>query len=154
VNAADDVVGAALERVESAHGRGRIDVTIANDGEILAGRFDFTHTMRALTNLLENALKYSPSDAMVTLDVRRVDDRLRFAVEDSGAGIPARDEERIFEPFYRGSTIPDGVRGTGLGLTIARQLIEAQRGTLDYATRADGGSRFTIELPATSLPPA
>jgi signal transduction histidine kinase len=50
--------------------------------------------------------------------------------------------------------VADGVRGTGLGLSIARQLIEAQRGTLEYAPRAEGGSRFTIELPATSVPPA
>jgi two-component system sensor histidine kinase KdpD len=152
VNAVDDVVGAALERVESAHGGGRIEVSIANDGEILAGRFDFTHTMRALTNLLENALKYSPAAAMVQLDVRRIGERLRFAVEDRGVGVPAGDEERIFEPFYRGSSIPDGVRGTGLGLTIARQLVEAQRGTLAYARRADGGSRFIIELPVARLP--
>jgi two-component system sensor histidine kinase KdpD len=151
-NAVDDVVGAALDRVESAHGAGRIDVRIANDTAILVGEFDFMHTMRSLTNLLENALKYSPNGSHVQLEVAQVGDRLRFTVQDGGPGIPAGDEHKIFAPFYRSSAVVDGVRGTGLGLSIARQLIEAQGGTLEYAPRAEGGSRFTIELPAATLP--
>ncbi|MDB4888315.1 MAG: ATP-binding region ATPase domain protein [Gemmatimonadetes bacterium] len=153
-NAVDDVVGAALDRVESVHGAGRIDVRIANDDAILVGDFDFMHTMRALTNLLENALKYSPSELPVQLEVVQLGDRLRFTVEDRGPGIPAGDEQKIFAPFYRGSAVSDGVRGTGLGLSIARQLIEAQRGTLEYAPRTNGGSRFTIDLPAAAQPRA
>ncbi|MEO5815545.1 MAG: ATP-binding protein [Gemmatimonadaceae bacterium] len=149
-NAVDDVVGAALDRVESVHGAGRIAVRIANDDAILVGDFDFLHTMRALTNLLENALKYSPSGAKVELDVAQVGDRLRFTVQDRGLGVPVGDEQKIFTPFYRGAAVADGVRGTGLGLSIARQLIDAQHGTLEYAPRAEGGSRFTIELPATA----
>lgn len=149
-NAVDDVVGAALDVVETVHGTGRIDVRIANDDAILVGDFDFMHTMRALTNLLENALKYSPGGARVELDVAQVGDRLRFTVQDRGPGVPAGDEQKIFAPFHRSSAVTDGVRGTGLGLTIARRLTEAQRGTLEYARRPGGGSRFTIELPARS----
>ena len=78
--------------------------------------------------------------------------RLRFAVEDKGAGVPAADEAGIFEPFFRGSGIPDGVRGTGLGLSIARQLAEAQGGRLTYTPRDGGGSRFLLELPAGAAP--
>ncbi len=152
MNVVDDVAGAALERVESAHGTGRVVAHIANAGELLVGTFDFTHTMRVLTNVLENALKYSPSSATVLLDVRRVGERLRFSVEDCGPGIPAADAERIFEPFYRSAAVADGVRGTGLGLSIARQLVEAQHGTLTCERRPEGGSRFIIELPAASAP--
>ena len=148
LNTADDVIGAALERVEAAHGAGRIEVHIANDGEILTGRFDFSHTMRTLTNLLENALKYSPADAPISLRASEADGRLLFVVEDSGPGVPVQDVPRIFEPFHRGSDIPDGVRGTGLGLSIARQLAEAQQGTLVYEPRTAGGSRFIFSLPA------
>ena len=153
MNTVDDVVGAAIERIESAHGAGRIAVHIANDDAILVGAFDFMHTVRALTNLLENALKYSPPDAAVRLDVVQIADHLRFSVEDTGPGVAAGDQEMIFEPFRRGSDVPDGVRGTGLGLAIARQLMEAQCGTLSYESRVGGGSRFTIELPAASPPP-
>ncbi|MEO8560779.1 MAG: ATP-binding protein [bacterium] len=154
LNTADDVVGAALERVEAAHGAGRIDVHIANEGEILVGKFDFAHTMRTLTNLLENAVKYSPPSAPVQLRAWRDGERIRFIVEDRGPGIAREDESRIFEPFYRGVQTPDGVRGTGLGLSIARQLAEAQGGTLRYAARDGGGSVFTIDLPAGGVPPA
>lgn len=152
LNTADDVVGAALERVEAAHGAGRIHVSIENEGGILIGEFDFAHSMRALTNLLENALKYSPAGAPVTLRAWRDGDRLRMAVEDEGAGIARGDEARIFEPFYRGAGVADGVRGTGLGLSIARQLVEMQQGYLTYERREGGGSRFTMDVPAGALP--
>ncbi len=152
LNTADEVVGTALERIEAAHGAGRIDVHIANEGSILVGEFDLLHTTRALTNLLENALKYSPPDASVTLRVVGDGGRVRFTVEDAGSGVAAGDETRIFEAFYRGSSVVDGVRGTGLGLSIARQLIEAQRGTLVYEPRAGEGSRFIIELRAATAP--
>jgi two-component system sensor histidine kinase KdpD len=154
LNTADDVIGAALERVEAAHdvSGGRIEVHIANEGSILVGLFDFAHTMRALTNLLENALKYSPASATVTIRAWRTDERLRFTVDDAGPGVASGEEERIFEPFYRSVRIPDGVRGTGLGLSIARQLAEVQGGSLTYEPRQGGGSRFILELPAGTAP--
>ena len=152
LNTVDDVVGAALERVEAAHGGGRIHVDIASDGEILVGAFDFAHTVRALMNLLENAIKYSPPAAPVWLRAWRDGDRMLFTVDDEGRGVDAADREQIFEPFYRARAIADGTRGTGLGLAIARQLAEAQRGTLTYAPREGGGSRFTLSLPAARTP--
>jgi two-component system sensor histidine kinase KdpD len=152
LNTADEVVGAALDRVEAAHGTGRIQAHIANEHGILVGTFDFAHTMRALTNLLENAVKYSPANAPVTLRAWREGGRLRFAVDDTGPGVAPGDEEKIFEPFYRGVRVPDGVRGTGLGLSIARQLAEAQQGSLRYERRDGGGSRFVLDLPAGAAP--
>lgn len=154
INTMDDVIGAALERIEAAHGPGRIEARIDNAGEILVGMFDFAHTMRALTNLLENALKYSPAGAPILLRSWRIGARVRIAVEDRGPGVAHGDETRIFDPFYRGVRVPDGVRGTGLGLSIARQLAEAQSGTLSYEPREGGGSRFVLDLPAGALPPA
>ncbi len=147
LNTADEAVGVTLERVEALHGSGRIQVQIENEGGILVGLFDFAHVTRALTNLLENALKYSPEGSPVLLRAMRGDDRLRFIVEDAGPGITIGDEERIFEPFYRAVRTSDRVRGTGLGLSIARQLAEAQRGSLKYEPREGGGSRFVLELP-------
>jgi two-component system sensor histidine kinase KdpD len=152
INAVDDLVGAALQSVEAAHGTRRIEARIDSDGDILAGRFDFSHAMRALTNLLENAIKYSPDHARITLRARRVGANIELEVGDEGVGVHPGDEDRIFEPFYRGRAIPDGVRGTGLGLSVARQLTEAQAGTLTYAPRPGGGSLFTISLPAADLP--
>lgn len=147
LNTADDVVGAALERVEAVHADRVFDVHIENDGGILVGEFDFSHTMRALTNLLENAANYSPAGASVSVRASQVGDQVEFVVEDRGAGVAPEDVPTLFEPFHRGSRVPDGVRGTGLGLSIARQLAEAQGGTLEYSAREGGGSRFTIRLP-------
>jgi two-component system sensor histidine kinase KdpD len=147
LNTADEVIGAALERVEAAHGTGRIVVSIANDDAILVGQLDLAHTMRALTNVLENALKYSPPASSVQLRAYRDGGRMRIAVEDAGPGVPAAERARIFEPFFRGAGIPDGVRGTGLGLSIARELVEAQGGALTYEPRPGGGSRFVLDLP-------
>jgi two-component system, OmpR family, sensor histidine kinase KdpD len=152
LNTADDVIGAVLDRVESVHGQDRVETDIVSEGEILVGTFDFAHTVRALTNLLENAIKYSPPGARVTLHARRDAGRLLFVVEDEGHGVTPSDAERIFEPFYRGRAIPDGVRGTGLGLSIARQLAEAQHGALTYQPREDGGSRFVLSVPLGTLP--
>lgn len=152
LNTVDDVVGAALERVEGAHGTGRIDVHIANEGDILVGQFDFAHTMRVLTNLLENALKYSPSGSPVTLRAWKDHRAVHFVVEDEGAGIAPDDVDHIFVPFYRGSGVPDGARGTGLGLSIARQLAEVQGGALSYEPGARRGSRFILTLPAAVGP--
>ena len=150
LNTVDEVVGAALERVEGAHGVGRIGVHIANEGDILVGQFDFAHTMRVLTNLLENALKYSATDSPVTLRAWKECDVVRFVVEDEGVGIRPGDADHIFEPFFRGAGIPDGSRGTGLGLSIARQLAEVQGGALYYEHRTGKGSRFVLTLPAAA----
>jgi two-component system sensor histidine kinase KdpD len=149
LNTVDDVVGAALERVEAAHGQRRVDVRIENEGGILVGEFDFAHTMRALTNLLENALKYSPPDSRVILRVYREHGDLRFQVDDSGPGVATGERDKIFEPFFRGSG-SDRARGTGLGLSIARQLAELQGGSVRYEPRSEGGSRFTLSLPASA----
>jgi signal transduction histidine kinase len=108
--------------------------------------------MRVLTNLLENALKYSPPDSPVTLRAWKDHDVVRFVVEDNGLGIQTSDVDRIFEPFFRGSGIPDGTRGTGLGLSIARQLAEVQGGALTYEPGAGKGSRFVLTLPAAVGP--
>jgi len=148
INAADDLVGAALERVAGVAGAAAIRPRLTEDDGLLLGRFDFVHALRALVNLLENALKYS-ANAPVELDVRRSGDRLCLAVLDRGPGVPPHEAQRIFEPFHRGESA--AAAGTGLGLAIARRVAEAQGGALHYQPRQGGGSIFTLELPAADL---
>jgi two-component system sensor histidine kinase KdpD len=150
INTADDVVGAVLQRVEAAFPDREIRVALEGPWVELVGRFDLVHTVRILTNLLENAARYAPTHSSITLSAWRDSDSLCFAVEDQGDGILATDLERVFEPFQRGTK--SSVRGTGLGLSIARRLAEMQGGHLEYQPRPPVKSRFVLSLPAADVP--
>jgi two-component system sensor histidine kinase KdpD len=148
INAADDLVGAALERVSGIPGAAAIRPRIVELDGLLLGRFDFVQALRALVNLLENALKYS-GNAPVELEVHRSGDKLVLDVLDRGPGLWPDDTERVFEPFQRGESA--SAPGTGLGLAIARRLAEAQDGSVLYQPREGGGSVFSLLLPAADI---
>ncbi|HEX8455476.1 MAG TPA: ATP-binding protein [Longimicrobium sp.] len=145
--AAEDVIGAALQQVSGTYPDRPIDASLDPAHDLLVGRFDFDHTLRALVNLIDNALKYSPPGAPVRVVAAREGDRVAFSVADRGAGIAPEDGARIFEPFYRARGTADA-GGTGLGLSIAQRAVELQGGELRYAPRPGGGSEFVILLPA------
>jgi two-component system sensor histidine kinase KdpD len=150
INAAEDLMGAALQRV-SGLARGRdLRASLDPTEPVLVGRFDFSHALRILGNLLENALKYAPADQSIEFTVRREQGMLRFDVSDRGPGIPAEHRARVFEPFLRASDAK-GTGGAGLGLAIARGLAVAQGGSLDFTPRDGGGSMFTLRLPAAEM---
>ena len=149
--AAEDVIGAALQRLSGVPGADRIQVSLGNGDRIAVGRFDLRHVLRILVNLLENALKYSPSTSPVRLQVRTDGERLTLAVLDRGPGVPSGEADRIFEPFFRRRGAPPDSPGTGLGLAIARQLARAQGGEVEYEPRQGGGSVFLLHLPAAEL---
>jgi two-component system OmpR family sensor kinase len=103
---------------------------------------------RAVLNLVENGVKYTPAGGRVELSVTAADGEAVLAVEDTGPGIDAADVIRIFEPFVRlDSARSRESGGSGLGLAIARSIVVAHRGTLGVERPAAGGSRFTIRLP-------
>jgi two-component system sensor histidine kinase KdpD len=150
-NEAEDLLGAALQRVTgTANGR-QLRVSLHEGEPLLFGRFDFAQTLRALVNLIENAIKYSPPEQPVDIAVRREDGWLAFSVADRGPGIPSEERERVFEPFYRPARSAPDVGGSGLGLSIARGVAEAQGGSLRYEPRSDGGSVFTFRVPAVDV---
>jgi two-component system sensor histidine kinase KdpD len=147
-NEAEDLVGAALQRMSGALNGREIRVMLDPDDPLLIGRFDLSQSVRVLVNLLENALKYSPVEEPIDLTVRRQGEFIAISVADHGPGIPPGQLERIFEPFYRPPGGAPDVGGAGLGLPIARGLAEAQGASLTYAPRDGGGSVFTLLLPA------
>jgi K+-sensing histidine kinase KdpD len=156
VNAAEDLVGAALAQLQALEGGEAIQVTLPPDGSLALGRFDFVHALRALTNLLENALRHSPPGQPVELEVILEGAYLVFRVMDRGPGVPPRDQERIFEPFSRtgAEAKARGRTGAGLGLAIAKRVAEAQGGTVGYDPRPGGGSTFELRLPSAEVPEA
>ena len=152
INTAEDLIGAAQRQAQGLLAGGRsIRTSIDLESPALVGRFDFTHALRILGNLLENALRYTAPGESVDLGVRREADMLVFTVADRGPGIPAAEADRIFQPFYRHADTAPDVGRAGLGLSIARRLAEIQQGTLTYEPRQGGGSVFVLRLPAVDL---
>jgi signal transduction histidine kinase len=114
---------------------------------------DGERTRQVLLNLLDNAIKYSPSGGRIEVGLAPVGDRLRFTVMDEGLGIPVGEQERIFDKFYR--LDPDqrrGIGGTGLGLYICRELVRSMHGRIWVESVPGKGTTFTFELPAEPLP--
>ena len=151
VNTAGDLVGAALQRLEGLGGPTRLTVQHVStvDEDALIGRFDFVQSLRALANLLENALKYSTMPVELAVDCDG--SLLRFRVLDRGPGVPYGEEDLIFEPFHRAPSTHAGILGAGLGLPIARRLAREQGGDVLYSRRPGGGSQFELLLPAIPM---
>ena len=103
---------------------------------------------QVLVNLVENAVKYSPDGGRVELELAPGDARVRFAVRDRGLGIPAAEQQRIFEKFYRlDPNLSRGVGGTGLGLYICREIVRRMGGRIRVESDPGRGSTFSFELP-------
>ena len=104
---------------------------------------------RALNNLIANALRHTPSGGRVTVSAVRLDDRVEVSIRDTGEGIPAEDLPHIFERFYRGEKSRSReTGGAGLGLAIARSIIEAHGGNIRAASEPGNGSQFTFTIPS------
>jgi signal transduction histidine kinase len=108
---------------------------------------------QVLTNLLANAIKWSPPGGLVGVTGRGDGDLVRIAVQDTGPGIPAAERERVFDKFYQVGRV-EGERpsGTGLGLTIARHLVELHGGRIWAEEAPSGGATFVLLLPAAPGP--
>jgi signal transduction histidine kinase len=112
---------------------------------------DESQLRQVLDNLLDNAIKYSPSGGDVRLAVEAVDGAVRFSIADQGLGIPPAEQERIFEKFYRlDPDMTGGVGGTGLGLYIARELVRRVDGRIWVEPNVGGGSVFRVEIPSAA----
>ena len=102
----------------------------------------------ALQNIIGNAIKYSPSGGRVTVAPHEEGGRVRIRVEDNGIGIDAADLPHVFKPFYRGRRAVDSqVRGSGIGLSLVRTIIDAHGGTVAIVSRPGAGTTVTIDLP-------
>jgi signal transduction histidine kinase len=107
--------------------------------------------VRAVWNLLDNAVKYSPKPSHVEVGLHERDGQVAIAVRDHGMGIPAHEQAEVFSKFYRGEQARTrGIKGTGIGLAMVDEIVRAHRGHVEVASEPGKGSTFTIVMPAAA----
>jgi two-component system sensor histidine kinase KdpD len=140
----EDLVGAALAQLGHRAREREIEFDLPSD--LPSVPMDFALMTQALSNVLDNALKYAPADRAVRIEGRAVGGEVHVSVADRGPGIPESELARIFDKFHRAER-PADTTGLGLGLTISKGIVEAHGGRIWAANRPDGGAVVTVALP-------
>jgi two-component system sensor histidine kinase KdpD len=142
------VVREVLHRLEPITREHRLRISVPDD--LPPVFIDPVEIDQVVTNLVENAVKYTPPGAEIAVSAAVADGELRVSVADHGPGVPGEALPRLFEPFYR-APATSTIRGSGLGLAVARGLVEAHGGRI-WAENEDGrGARFTFAIPSAPL---
>ncbi|MFL5680083.1 MAG: ATP-binding protein [Chloroflexota bacterium] len=141
-------VESAVEQARAAARRRGVELTVAVPNRPLRIRHDPLRIGQVVTNLVGNAIKFTPRGGSVEVTVRPNDGGAEIDVRDTGVGIDATELPRIFERFYRGSRANEARgSGSGLGLAIVRSIVEMHNGTVTVESRLGAGSRFVVSLP-------
>jgi PAS domain S-box-containing protein len=134
-----------------AHAPDTIELVVEAPDGLPAVASDPDKLRQVLTNLVDNAVKYSPDGGRVLVAISHTGKRIRFRVEDRGLGVPPSEQTRIFEKFFRlDPGMTRGVGGTGLGLYICRELVYRMHGRIWVSSDGRNGSTFNVELPVAS----
>ena len=144
----DELLRSSVEAVRPRADAKSLTLTLTTQPGLPPAEIDGARISQVISNLLENAITHTPQDGSVTVSAQAEAGQVEVSVLDSGPGIAPEDLPRLFDRFYRGD--PSRSRstgGTGLGLTIARRLVEAHGGSIDVHSVVGEGSRFTIRLP-------
>ncbi|MFA5915195.1 MAG: sensor histidine kinase KdpD [Burkholderiales bacterium] len=146
----EELVGAVLNRMQPGLQGRKVAVELPEDLPLV--RIDGVLIERVLSNLIENAVKYTPPGSPIEIEAWAAGGEITVSVVDRGPGINPGDEERVFEKFHRAQ--PEGaVGGAGLGLTICRAIVEAHGGRIWAENRFVGGAMFCFTLPLGGTPP-
>ena len=115
-------------------------------------RMDASLIVQVLINLINNAVKYTPEDAKITIGAKTEDGMAVLWVEDEGQGVPKGQEDRVFEMFYTGvKRSPDSRRGIGLGLSLCRSIVQAHGGEIWMRNIQPHGAKFMLTLPIAEV---
>ena len=115
---------------------------------LLQASVDAPRMQRVVSNLIGNAIKYSPDGGEVNVKVEAHDTDVIITVRDRGIGIPGADQSRVFERFQRGTNVEGRFAGAGIGLAGAKQIVEQHRGAITLKSQVGKGSTFTVRFPA------
>jgi two-component system phosphate regulon sensor histidine kinase PhoR len=141
-----DIVTPAVDRLRLQAERAGLTLSVECTEDLPLVLADATRVQQVVVNLLHNAIKFTPSGGVVTVNVTRQDREVRFAISDTGIGIAAEDLPRIFERFYKVDR-SRATSGTGLGLAIARHLVDAHGGKIWAESEVGKGSTFYFTIP-------
>jgi two-component system sensor histidine kinase KdpD len=145
----EEVIGSALKAVRSTIAGHRIVVALPSDLPLL--ELDAVLIERVLSNLLENAAKYTPADSTIEIGASANGPNIDVWLADNGPGLPTGKEEEIFQKFERGHK-ESATPGVGLGLAICRAIVEAHGGIIRAENRPEGGARFILSMPQGNPP--
>ena len=141
----EDVIAAALDRCGPSLGNRVVHVNVAEG--LPRVRVDVARAREVLVHLIENANQYSPPDQPITITAEANGDFVVTSVADRGSGIDDPERALVFEKFYRGKDQRYSVEGTGMGLPIAKAIVEAHGGTISLTSQRGHGSVFSFTLP-------
>jgi two-component system phosphate regulon sensor histidine kinase PhoR len=142
-----EVIRSAVQLCSNTAKNRQITIVIEADGKLTVS-MDADLIEQALVNLLDNAIKYSPTKSKITIGAHKVDQTVKIWVTDRGIGIPKKHHPRLFERFYRVDKARSrNMGGTGLGLAIVKHIIQSHRGRVTVQSVQGRGSTFTLHLP-------
>ncbi|HEX2982165.1 MAG TPA: HAMP domain-containing sensor histidine kinase, partial [Ignavibacteriales bacterium] len=135
-----------LDEIAPIKGDGHILTLICEDEQLFCTQ-DNKLLATVLTNLISNAIKYSPHGGEIKLSLEKTDSGIRYTVADQGIGIEENDLREIFQPFFRGKNI-GGIKGTGLGLSIVKKYLEIIGGAIEINSELGKGTAIVVDVPA------
>lgn len=144
----DELILKFLESIRERLQETGFDIRYNHSDRIPLIHADKNAILQVIYNLVDNAIKFSGTSRQIDINLYSKDDELLFCVKDYGIGISSKEQEKIFDRFYRGDEPQkSGIRGSGIGLTIVNQIVEAHSGTIDIESEVGKGSRITVRLP-------
>jgi signal transduction histidine kinase len=130
----------------------RFDIRYDRPDRVPIIKADRNAMLQVFYNLVDNAIKFSGTSRQIDISLFSKDDELKFCVKDYGIGISVKDQEQIFDRFYRGDEPQRlGIKGSGIGLTIVKKIVEAHSGTINIESEPGKGSRFTVSIPIDGI---
>lgn len=143
----EGIIQYTLETLSAQINEKHLNMNLSLPADIPQMRGNPIRLRQMLDNLIGNAIKYTPEDGDIGIEVEVQSEQVILRISDNGPGIPPSDQPHIFEKFYRASNVPKGVGGSGLGLAIVKSIVDSHHGRIWVESSLGKGSTFTIVLP-------